>query len=81
MPARWMASGLGLSDFREQMLADRRIRALVDYPAANDVFPGVEIKAGVCYFLWDRDHEGECSVTTYRAGESIGPHSRRLDEY
>ncbi|MDP1238589.1 hypothetical protein Q6335_27470, partial [Klebsiella pneumoniae] len=34
-----------------------------------------------CYFLWDRDHEGECSVTTYRAGESIGPHSRRLDEY
>lgn len=81
IPARWMASGLGLSDFREQMLADRRIRALVDYPAANDVFPGVEIKAGVCYFLWDRDHEGECSVTTYRAGESIGPHSRRLDEY
>lgn len=53
IPSRWMASGLGLSDFRQAMLNDRRIRDLIDYPAANDVFPGVEVKAGVCYFLWD----------------------------
>lgn len=36
---------------------------LVDYLAANDVFPGVEVKAGVCYFLWGAIHDGDCKVT------------------
>ena len=81
IPSRWMASGLGLSEFRQAMLADRRFRELVDYPAANDVFPGVEIKAGVCYFLWDASHEGDCNVTSVRNGEVVGPISRNLSEY
>jgi len=81
IPSRWMASGLGLSDFRQAMLGDRRMRELVDYPAANDVFPGVEVKAGVCYFLWDASHDGECNVTTIRGAEVVGPIKRKLDEY
>jgi site-specific DNA-methyltransferase (adenine-specific) len=81
IPSRWMASGLGLSEFRQMMLGDRRLRALVDYPAASDVFPGVEVKAGVCYFLWDASHEGDCSVTTVRGGEVVGPTARNLGEY
>ena len=81
IPSRWMASGLGLSEFRQTMLGDRRMRTLVDYPAANDVFPGVEVKAGVCYFLWDAEHDDDCMVTTLRGGEVIGPTSRNLGEY
>jgi site-specific DNA-methyltransferase (adenine-specific) len=81
IPSRWMASGLGLSDFRQTMLSDPRIRELVDYPAANDVFPGVEVKAGVCYFLWDATHDGDCKVTTIRGGEVQGPIQRDLSEY
>lgn len=81
IPSRWMASGLGLSEFRNAMLSDRRIRELVDYPAASDVFPGVEVKAGVCYFLWDATHNGDCNVTTIRGGETIGPIPRNLAEY
>lgn len=81
IPSRWMASGLGLGEFRQAMLGDRRIRALVDYPAANDVFPGVEVKAGVCYFLWDSAHNGDCDVTTIRGRDVIGPVSRKLGEY
>ena len=81
IPARWMASGLGLSEFRQTMLADRRIRELVDFPADKDVFPGVEVKAGVCYFLWDATYEGDCNVTTIRNGESIGPVKRKLGEF
>lgn len=81
IPSRWMASGLGLTEFRQTMLSDRRIRELVDFPAASDVFPGVEIKAGVCYFLWDATHNGDCSVTTVRGEETIGPVKRRLDEF
>ena len=54
IPSRWMTSGLGLSEFRHSMLIDKRIRSLVDFPDSSDIFPGVEIKGGVCYFLWDR---------------------------
>lgn len=81
IPSRWMASGLGLSEFRQTMLGDRRIRELIDFPAASDVFPGVEIKAGVCYFLWDAAHDGDCNVTTIRGGEKIGPVKRQLGEF
>ncbi len=81
IPSRWMASGLGLSDFRQAVLNDRRMRELVDYPAANDVFPGVEVKAGVCYFLWDASHNGDCKVTTIRGDEVVGPIQRNLGEY
>lgn len=81
IPARWMASGLGLSEFRQAMLSDPHIKELVDYPQAAEVFPGVEVKAGVCYFLWDAQHNGDCNVTTIRGGETIGPIQRKLNEY
>lgn len=81
IPSRWMASGLGLTDFRKTMLSDRRIRELVDFPAASDVFPGVEVKAGVCYFLWDSSHAGDCEVKTVRGNETIGPVKRNLGEH
>ena len=56
IPARWYAGGRGLDDFRDLMLHDNRLRIIHDYPNAADCFPGVQIKAGVCYFLWDREH-------------------------
>lgn len=81
IPSRWMASGLGLSDFRRSMLEDRRICKLVDYPAASEVFPGVELKAGVCYFFWDASHDDLCEVTSIRGDEAVGPTRRDLAEY
>jgi site-specific DNA-methyltransferase (adenine-specific) len=81
IPARWMASGLGLNEFRQTMLNDRHIRELVDYPTASEVFPGVEIKAGVCYFVWDAAHDGGCQVSTVRGGETTGPIERNLGEF
>lgn len=81
IPSRWMAGGLGLADFRKAMLTDKAMRSLVDYPTASEVFPGVELKGGVCYFLWDRDTEGACEVTTVRAQSVDGPIKRNLGEY
>jgi site-specific DNA-methyltransferase (adenine-specific) len=81
IPSRWMAGGLGLSEFRRAMLEDRHIRKLVDYPAAGEIFPGVEVKGGVCYFLWERDSEGDCAVTTVRGDDVVGPVNRNLGEY
>ena len=65
IPARWFAGGKGLDDFREGMLSDNRIRSINDFLSAADVFPGVGLKGGICYFLWDRDHPGTCQVSTH----------------
>ena len=46
------------------MLKDKRISRLVDYPIASDVFPGVKVIGGICYFLWQSDYNGPCRVTT-----------------
>lgn len=69
IPARWFSGGMGLDDFRKSMLTDDRIRSIDDYLTASDVFPGVGLKGGVCYFLWDRDHPGPCRVTTHYKDE------------
>lgn len=65
IPARWFTGGKGLDEFRESMLTDDRLRSIDDYLTASDVFPGVGLKGGVCYFLWDRDNPGPCRVTTH----------------
>lgn len=65
IPARWFAGGKGLDEFRESMLADNRLRSIDDFLSAADVFPGVGLKGGVCYFLWDRDNPVDCRVTTH----------------
>jgi site-specific DNA-methyltransferase (adenine-specific) len=68
IPARWFSGGKGLDSFRDQMLNDRRIRSIDDFPDSSEVFPGVQIKGGVCYFLWDRDNPGDCRVTNHLEG-------------
>ena len=80
IPARWYSGGKGLDEFRDNMLHDDRIRRIVDFPEASDCFPGVQIKGGVCYFLWDRDNKGDCTVTTSRKGAHVSEMTRPLLE-
>jgi len=80
IPARWFAGGKGLDEFRESMLTDNRVRSIDDYLSASDVFPGVGLKGGVCYFLWDRDNPGPCRVTTHFKDWPVSTASRPLLE-
>ena len=80
IPARWFAGGKGLDEFRESMLSDDRLRSIDDYLSASDVFPGVGLKGGVCYFLWDRDNPGQCHVTTHFKDWPDSTASRQLLE-
>jgi len=80
IPARWFAGGKGLDDFRSSMLNDKRIRKLVDYENSNDIFPGVDVAGGICYFLWDRDNPGLCEVTNFING-NIEKSERALNEF
>jgi len=81
-PSRWMAGGKGLDKYRERMLADKRMRSIVDYPKLYEGFPGVKIRGGISYFLWDREHNGPCEVQTIWDGEPTGPAvARHLDAY
>jgi site-specific DNA-methyltransferase (adenine-specific) len=78
VPSRWFSGGKGLDEFRERMINDRRLRVIVDNPKLFDCFPGVEIKGGVNYFLWDRDHDGDCEFATRIDGEIVSTKVRDL---
>jgi len=80
IPARWFAGGKGLDEFRESMLTDNRLRSIDDFLSASDVFPGVGLKGGVCYFLWDRDYPGPSRVATHFKDWPVSTASRPLLE-
>jgi site-specific DNA-methyltransferase (adenine-specific) len=80
IPSRWFAGGKGLDEFRAEMLADNRTRKLVDYEDASEVFPGVDIAGGICYFLWERDAKGLCEVVNVQNGVQTTS-TRELNEF
>jgi len=77
-PSRWFAGGHSLSDYRDRMISDRRLRVLVDNPKIYDCFPGAKIRGGVSYFLWDREWSGDCAFSTRIDGVTISTASRDL---
>ncbi len=81
IPSRWMAGGRGLDEFRAKMLTDGHLRYLTDFPDAGEAFPGVQIKGGVSYFLWDAGHNGPCNVTRVSGGVEHAQPNRMLGEF
>lgn len=80
VPSRWLAGGRGLDEFRKGMLGSHKLQRLVDFPVSKEVFPNVEVKGGICYFLWSEAQNGPCDVTVVRGDEEITS-SRQLDEF
>ena len=81
-PSRWMAGGKGLDKYRQRMLSDKGLRKIVDYPKLYEGFPGVKIRGGISYFVWERDEKGPCAVQTIWDGQPTGPAVKRdIDAY
>ena len=80
IPAKWYSGGMGLDDFRNKMINSQQISRLVDFPNAKECFPNVSIGGGVCYFLWDKNNNGECNFTNIENGKETTL-MRSLSEY
>lgn len=80
VPARWYSGGKGLDDFREKMLSNEQISTIHDFPETSELFPGVNIRGGICYFLWERDHVGPCHVVNHKDGKILDESTRALRE-
>lgn len=80
IPARWYSGGKGLDEFRLEMLRDRHLRVIHDFNETAECFPGVNIRGGICYFLWKRDSIGDCKVINHQSGEVSSQMDRPLLE-
>lgn len=80
IPAKWYSGGKGLDQFRENMLKDSKIAVLVDYTNSLEVFPGVDVAGGVCYFIRDEKHTGDCEYINYHNGVKTTA-KRNLNEF
>lgn len=81
VPSRWLAGGRGLDEFRREMLNSGQLRNLTDFTDSGDAFPGVQIKGGVCYFLWEAGHSGPCNVIRINGGVEHPQPNRLLGEF
>jgi site-specific DNA-methyltransferase (adenine-specific) len=78
IPSRWMTrSTEGIPEsWIDDMIDDKRIRVMHDFPDSSNCFPGVEIKGGVCYFVWSRDYEGKCEYVLHSTSQQVEPITR-----
>ena len=62
VPSRWMTrAGQGISDkWVDKMLTGNHFVEMHDFLDASACFPGVEIKGGVNYFLYNPNYVGKC---------------------
>jgi site-specific DNA-methyltransferase (adenine-specific) len=80
VPSRWFGGGKGLDEFRDEMLNDPRLSEIHDFPETKDCFPGLNVRGGVCYFLWDVTHKGDCKISTHKGNNITSIAERPLLE-
>ena len=65
IPSRWFAAGRDnlLGDFRKYMLNSGHLQTMTAYIDSRSLFPTVDIKGGICYFMFDNQYTGKCHYT------------------
>ncbi len=72
MPARWMSGESGPYKETSGFVADMKslgIKSFTLHPNSQDLFSGVDIKGGVCYFVLDRNYDGTTHYSLVEHGE------------
>ena len=82
MPSKWFTAGREnlLGDFRKHMLENRGIQKMVVHSDFRDLFPSVNIKGGLCYYLYNAAYLGDCAYKLVQSGRELTT-MRKLDEY
>lgn len=72
-PARWFAAGREnlLGDYRNHMLTCGAVKKLVTYTDSSKLFSNVDIKGGICYYMYDKNYRGQCSYILHRDNDTI----------
>ena len=72
-PARWFAAGREnlLGDYRNYMLTCGLIKNLVTFTDSSNLFSDVEIKGGICYYMFDKDYQGMCTYILHRESDTV----------
>ena len=62
IPSRWFAAGREnlLGEFRKYMLTQGHVERLTAFIDSRALFPTVDIKGGICYFLVNVNYKGTC---------------------
>jgi len=81
IPSRWFTGGMGLTQFRERMLNSQHIRAIYDFANSEWLFPGVQVKGGVCFLFWDSSWDGLCQFNEMHESEVSVSENRDLSEH
>lgn len=65
IPSRWFAAGREnlLGKFRSYMLKEQHVKYMTAFIDSHNLFPTVDIKGGICYFLVDIKYKGNCHYT------------------
>ena len=59
IPSRWYSGGRGLDNFRNNIFNSRKVKLIKDFEISEQIFPTVQIKGGICFFLHQRDYQGK----------------------
>lgn len=80
VPSVWFTGGKGLDKFRKDMLELKGLRHVTNYTTPQDIFPYVNLRGGVNYFLFDKEYKNEdnnIEVINIKNGEIINTLFRR----
>ncbi len=81
IPARWYAGGFpAIKHFRKDIIEGNHVKEIHDFANASDCFTGVEIKGGVCYFLWEKSYNGPASFINHKGNAITSTEKRFLLE-
>ena len=82
IPSRWFSAGRDvlLGDFRKRMLSCGNIEYLRNVANSKFFFDNVEIKGGVCYFLYNKRYQGDCTYV-YSYNDDLAKQNIKLSRF